>query len=453
MTRKPAAPRKPRAPKAKPPICTVRMYCHGLGDCFLIRLIEGTKKFHIMIDGGILMGTPGKTERMTEVFDSIHADTGGQIDLLVLTHEHYDHVSGFAIAQPAFDRLTIKTVWYAWTEDPDDKLGVKLQELKNKAAFVVDNVLNRLDSSSRVKGAVDQLMDAFGAKGSSGTREGMIHPAELAEQVEYRKPGETLPRFGAKFHILGPPRTAQIFRSDPSSKDSEVYEEPLHAFGLRNLMGAMQAVEGMVQDEAADQGRPFDHRYNLSIDRLKEFYPDYEDDWCKYRRIDREWEDLVGQLALALESDTNNTSLAFALELSDQRVLIFAADAQVGNWLSWHDQKYGPGPEKETMEALFRRTVFYKVGHHGSHNATLREKGLEMMTSKELHAMIPVEVATARKKGWNEMPLPVLVARLRERTNGRVAQADDPATFTGPFRASPVVSPLTGRPLYVEVDF
>lgn len=36
-----------------------------------------------------------------------------------------------------------------------------------------------------------------------------------------------------------------------------------------------------------------------------------------------------------------------------------------------------------TAHELLARTVFYKVGHHGSHNATLRALGLELMTNED----------------------------------------------------------------------
>jgi hypothetical protein len=39
---------------------------------------------------------------------------------------------------------------------------------------------------------------------------------------------------------------------------------------------------------------------------------------------------------------------------------------------------------------LLKRAIFYKVGHHGSHNATLKEKGLEEMERLRV-AMIPVD--------------------------------------------------------------
>ena len=46
-------------------------------------------------------------------------------------------------------------------------------------------------------------------------------------------------------------------------------------------------------------------------------------------------------LAMQLDQDTNNTSLVLAFELGPRKesgpVLLFAADAQVGNWLSWQN--------------------------------------------------------------------------------------------------------------------
>ena len=71
----------------------------------------------------------------------------------------------------------------------------------------------------------------------------------------------------------------------------------------------------------------------------------------------------------------------------------------------------GGGTRTVTPDDLLARTVLYKVGHHGSHNATLREKGLELMTSRELAAMIPVNRETAKKMDW-KMPFPSLFQRL-----------------------------------------
>ena len=121
------------------------------------------------------------------------------------------------------------------------------------------------------------------------------------------------------------------------------------------------------------------------------------------------------------------------------KVALFVGDAQVGNWLSWTDQPYKAEGRSTTINDLFGRTILYKVGHHGSHNATLKRDsrhptaadkfgspyGLELMPSTLL-AMIPVDRAAAEKKmpiPWH-MPHPPLYESLLRKTAGRVLRAD-----------------------------
>jgi hypothetical protein len=145
------------------------------------------------------------------------------------------------------------------------------------------------------------------------------------------------------------------------------------------------------------------------------------------RRIDRDWEAAAGLLALDLDNDTNNTSLVLAFELEPGGdVLLFAADAQVGNWESWHDQDYKGADGRRTMTAenLLGRTILYKVGHHGSHNATLRARGLELMTSRRLQALVPVvEAEAATRDGWH-MPYDKMFERLKTITAERILRGD-----------------------------
>jgi hypothetical protein len=202
--------------------------------------------------------------------------------------------------------------------------------------------------------------------------------------------------------------------------------------------------------EARELCLPFEKHYQLSSDRveraLKQAKGDQEPDrkdpaatplFARYhdpregwRRIDHDWLDASGGFALQLDGATNNTSLAFAIEVGrpgEGRVLLFPGDAQVGNWLSWEalEWKVKNGGQTRTVRSddLLARTVLYKVGHHGSHNATLREKGLELMASNELTAMIPVNRVTAKKMDWL-MPFPGLLRRLQEKTKGRIVDAE-----------------------------
>src|SRR5438067_12231439 len=111
----------------------VRMYRQGLGDCFLLSFPRPGGQSQVLIDCGVLKGTEDATARITRVAESILETTGGRLDALVVTHQHWDHVSGFLQAEAVFDRLAIGEVWLAWTEDPADDLARDLAERKGKA--------------------------------------------------------------------------------------------------------------------------------------------------------------------------------------------------------------------------------------------------------------------------------------------------------------------------------
>jgi hypothetical protein len=144
----------------------------------------------------------------------------------------------------------------------------------------------------------------------------------------------------------------------------------------------------------------------------------YESD--ERRKIDGDWLLAGGEFAMQLNSATNNTSLALAFELVQTgEVLLFPGDAQVENWSNWRnlewELKEADGTERVvTGEDLLRRTVFYKVGHHGSHNGTLDVHRLRLMPTGQLVAMCPVVAAvTSKRKGdWNEIPKPSLCTEL-----------------------------------------
>ena len=125
-------------------------------------------------------------------------------------------------------------------------------------------------------------------------------------------------------------------------------------------------------------------------------------------------------------------------------MLLFVADAQVGNWLSWQDLEWTVGGKTVTGPDLLKRAIFYKVGHHGSHNATLQEKGLEQMENLRV-AMIPVDEEMAKRKRWNHMPLDEILAALDKRAKGVVLRVDKPAPATQ--------ENVVEDPLFFEVTF
>lgn len=176
------------------------------------------------------------------------------------------------------------------------------------------------------------------------------------------------------------------------------------------------------------------------MDFFKTNYWNYE----AWRRIEGSWLDASTELALQLDSATNNTSLVLAIELEDDDVLLFAADAQVGNWESWQDLRWSVQGNAITGPDLLKRTIFYKVGYHGSHNATLRQDGLEMMDKLRI-AAIPVDHDMAVKKRWGQMPLPALVDALTEKTRGALLRSDAAAP-------ADVAQSVVSTDLYFEIS-
>src|SRR5438045_281015 len=116
-------------PAAQPAKVRVRTYRHGLGDCHLLRFIKPDGSFfHILIDCGVVNRTADPGPLMTRVAQDVVRETGGVLDVVVATHQHTDHLSGFKQAETEFtNNIKMKRLWLAWTEDPSNPLGKKIQ--------------------------------------------------------------------------------------------------------------------------------------------------------------------------------------------------------------------------------------------------------------------------------------------------------------------------------------
>jgi hypothetical protein len=415
------------------------MYRQGLGDCFLLTFPTQAGDRHVLIDCGVLKGTDEATAAMQKVASNIMEATNGTLAALAVTHEHWDHVSGFVQAANEFRELKTTEAWFAWTEDPTDELARELSSRRKKTQAAVTAAARRLavasgDAAQTIGSRVNALLEFTGGPAAAPgrtTADGMKWPKERpGAEIKYLRPGSpphTIPGVdNVRVYVLGPPHDRkQIKKSDPSKRASEVYEL---GGGSGADAGFMAAVEP--QSDGASAQRPFDGWFDVTDEEARkiEFFQNqygFDDNaGDAWRRIEDEWLGAAGSLALQLDSDTNNTSLALAFELLPSgRVLLFPGDAQVGSWLSWEPLTWTVPIDGQTRTLtaadLLARTVLYKVGHHGSHNATLREKGLELMTNPELTAMMPVNRETAKKMDWN-MPFPALFRRLSARTRGRI---------------------------------
>src|SRR5262245_40526055 len=101
-------------PKLQPPPngVVIRMYRIGHGDCFLFAYPRkgGGEPVYVLIDCGFKKGSPQFVQTAPQdVIDNISEATGNVLDLVILTHEHEDHLSAiWKKNEPYFDRFTIK---------------------------------------------------------------------------------------------------------------------------------------------------------------------------------------------------------------------------------------------------------------------------------------------------------------------------------------------------------
>lgn len=431
----------------------IRMYRQGMGDCFLLAFPtrNGRRPCYMLIDCGVLDGTPEARGRMKKVAESLRQATGGRIDVLVVTHQHWGNLSGFELAREVFDELEIGQVWTSWTEDPNDPLARELRERRAATLRGLHAAAGglRLRGATDRAGALDSLLGLYGERNGGGvaaTERVLRYVLGLGGQSRFCVPGEAplaLPGVAAaRVFVLGPPRDEELLTRSSPSRAADAYGEPCLALDEESAFhAAALAAESEVlsadDTELRDLSLPFDRMYRVPMAAAQRdgfFQERYFKDDSDWRRIDGDWLGYACDLALRLDSDTNNTSLALAIELVPSgKVLLFPADAQAGSWISWHDHLWEDGDDPDcaalTAADLLRRTVVYKVGHHASHNATPREGGLDLMESPELVALVPVDEAAARSPrdgcphGWN-MPFPPLLTQLVQKTRGRVVRAD-----------------------------
>jgi hypothetical protein len=445
---------------------SIRMYRQGLGDCFLLAFDRGKteRPFHMLIDCGVILGTKDPATIMKRVVEDVCETTDSYLDLLVVTHEHWDHLSGFVEARDVFfNKLqgNIGACWMGWTEKPDEDIALQIQGDRRRRALALQAFAAHYQQSSSVPfeaaGQVNALLAFHGlgaAKTAGTTTEALENVRKIFEgEPEYLKPGgepiELTGLPGVRFFVLGPPVDPKDIRKvRPSTVTPETYHRfdrltfnAESAFFAAALGGNAQT---LFEDPAAmeRQSRPFSDRESIAehrvlgtknrasatgelsdVDYLRHLYKGRKQGW---RTIDQDWLNTAAVLALQLDNLTNNTSLALAIQLCDGKVLLFPGDAQVGSWLSWHKLSWqlNDGSAKREMKIteLLSQTVFYKVSHHGSHNATLRDLGLRLMTSEELVAMIPVDEKVARNTKHWDMPFGPLLRDLRRRARQRVMQ-------------------------------
>jgi hypothetical protein len=422
----------------------------GTGDCFVVKFYtDNAEKFTMLIDCGSCRGGP---DEFSKYIKDLKEYVNNKIDLLVVTHEHQDHVNGFAKCKSIFEKMDFGKAWFAWTEEPGDpdKLQEDLIFRKRMMRKAYTNGMKKF--TENMKSIADNFEGDYNQNAVEASNNAFLHgletladinlpePNDLLDkeslagmkaikdilknkqvQIEYLKPGtvksiEEAP--GLKFYILGPPiERSSVFKEGKQGID--VYKK----YFAQNK--SMLLAKSFVNPEKLSDSSelPFNSQYvdDRSGNTGSALY---DDDDNKWRRIDYDWIMGVGTLALRLDDFLNNTSLVIAIELEESgKVMLFPGDAEFGNWESWHliEQWKNKGKKGEHLvQDLLNRTAFLKIAHHLSYNGTALKKGIEMMPLSDMVSMASLDRTRISKNWKNTMPNKFLLRDFIKRCNGRV---------------------------------
>jgi len=379
----------------------IRMYNVGFGDAFLIFVPSGTGTGKILVDcGSISSGGVAIEDVVRQIIaDAKDPDGVPRIQVVVATHRHRDHVSGFASGR--WKQVEVGEVWLPWTEDPDDPKAAEIRHTQSGLAVALASramrgMRNALGARSAEAGVHESL--ALNAvtneaamntlhSGFGGSPKRRFLPVKDTVNQEFTPAG--LP--SVTVHVLGPSRDPKIIQDmDPPTGKSYLW---MIENGSGSEGGDSRKVKYL---------RPFPEMPNLrspknALGRASGLLLAKEKKLL--RGIGSETESAI---AVALDQAVNGTSLMLVLRVGSASLLL-PGDAQWGTWNA------ALGSAKAV--ALMKQTTFYKIGHHGSHNATPKPF-VEQTIGRNFWAM----VSTKTRQMWPNIPKTELLAALRLRT-------------------------------------
>ena len=425
---------------SRPRELTLRTYQVGFGDCFLLTFHyapeEGDDR-HVLIDFGSTEapeGAPSRGDMLLKVAEDIRERCKGKLHAVVATHRHADHINGFATKKKGRSSGKVISdcgpdlVVQPWTEHPDapsDPLVVT-KTLDDGMAFfsslaamheisdVALKASQRLAASPGCRRAVlDQLRllslnnqgdkdpankSAIDNLTAMGNR-----PGARAVYVSYKEDSgleALLP--GVKVHVLGPPtldQSREILKERSSAPD-EFWQLYLggNAGSWKRLSNTLRpAVE---ESEALFPGSPASLASKLAPPHTRWFI----------RRMNAVRSEQLLELVRVLDGVLNNTSVILLFEIGKKK-LLFPGDAQLENWS--YALKNSDVQERERIEKLLKGTTLYKVGHHGSRNATPKSLW-KLIDGPNLHSIVSTKAGKHGKVDRKtEVPRATLIEELR----------------------------------------
>jgi ribonuclease BN (tRNA processing enzyme) len=411
---------------AAPVEVTIRMYNVGFGDCFLLtfKYPRGEER-HMLLDCGST-SAPGRAGKNADFMEKVVADIArvcsGKLHVLLATHRHRDHVSGFSTQSStgrAIAALEPDHVIQPWTEDP----RARTDAATATASIYTSGKPDSRKMTAHFLGALEDMHEVAAAIKHTAGRDGLVgkqtlehleflgednikNPSAVKNLIAMGKRGKShyvnagmelkvLP--GVKCTVLGPPTLEQ---SDAIRKQRA--RDPANFWQFRSFWGAQgAAMRGQLQRAHRSAGaKP---ARTPELPKSVRWFVE------QARRVHV---DELLSIVRDLDSVMNNTSVILLLEAGKRKILL-PGDAQIENWA------YALSNAK--WRRLLEDVSLYKVGHHGSLNATpkplwglFKHRG-SPGTSDRLATLCSTKAGKhGSRKSGTEVPRQVLVEQLEK---------------------------------------
>lgn len=392
----------------------VRSYDVGFGDCVYVQIPDGEgTAFHMLIDCGTSAAGSILKPALDDVLSMLPLEDGKrQLDLLVVTHPHADHIKGFNPAWLA--GAHIRRIWLSVFMDDDHPQAEKAHALQEMAAAcamaaaqygaalapAAQALMERSTWSINNPGALRALREELAQSSGIQPAYPLYVARDLAPKLTQAKRRDyALDRDQDTTRFRG-------FREEGTCLRVLAPEWNVDKYYLgRDLLPG----SALVGRQPADAGVSPAALPGAATGDVEPAPP--------ANISERDFRILRGRLAtMALafsqEDDAlkNNTSVVLLLEWRKRR-LLFAGDAE------WQGSGVELGRRNSTWDVMLHHPEvaalllqpldFLKVAHHGSHNGTpFREGGedkLRMMVSPERTQVV---VSTVPGKHGDEFPVP-----------------------------------------------